>query len=499
MANEYTYMQTVIPKFGNRLGETESQTIRWRFGGINRRDTIDTGEFADMIGISSERDELVTDPPFAQSTEFTQRYPNPIQVEAFSGFLLVLYQSDGGALMADILREGYVAVTITVNQQNDFGNIKRSVVLFNVCEMEDDNILTATFHPTILIFPDKYSFPALPESGSYASYLGDEFPNLTMATAFQGRLFGSDGSLAFASGYNDYANWNLDTADESSPANAWVTATQTNVYADDNITAVTVYGGHVVLFKHGYMHEIYGTENPFRLYDVGEYGCVGARALAQVGGILYFASTGGIMAYNGSSVSCISRDVILGGETLPPETVLSGDFRYLYVNTPVISLRYDTVWNVWTRQPLPEGFVWHDVTANRDEEGASYILSDDGNIYVPSGNVYREWHCETDMIAMSSVDIRRVKKLTISGTCFIPEGTGYVKLYLLHPGEEFGANSQLIAEKTFSGAKKPFTIRAMVRMTADTAHRLVLVGYGAVTVTSIAMKISWGGERYDTE
>jgi len=505
---EYTHMQQFMPS-----GEREWTSIRWRFGGIDRRDTIDTGEFSDMVGISSEQDAMITDPPFDAVGWIGKRYANPIQVEKFDTFLMVLYLSDGGALMADMLVEGYTPTTVTINADNSLGAAKRSVVLFNVCEMEDGNILTATFHPTILIFPDKYSFPATPTAGygMTASYLGDEFPNLSVATSFQGRLFGSDGSLAYASGYNDYANWDLDTADDSSPAHAWVTATQTNVRADDTILAVTVYGGHVILFKRGYMHAIYGTENPFRLYDIGEYGCVGQRALAQCGGILYFASPGGIMAYNGDSVVCISRNVILGDERLPDDTVLSADFRYLYVNAEGLSLRYDTVWNVWTRQSLPDGFSWHDSVGNRAHPNEEFHLGDDGVLYAPNREISRPWSAETDLMAMGSLDIRRVKKITVAGVCRtenIPEGEeAYIRVYLLHPGETLSPDSQLIAEKVFGrneGAR--FMLRSLVRMTSDTAHRLVIVGDGHFSIHAIAMKATWPGrsnppgegERYDT-
>lgn len=54
------YMAAFLP-----AGEREYETLRWKFGGINRRDRIDTGEFSDMCGISSEGDALVVDPPFS--------------------------------------------------------------------------------------------------------------------------------------------------------------------------------------------------------------------------------------------------------------------------------------------------------------------------------------------------------------------------------------------------------------------------------------------------
>ena len=174
--------------------------------------------------------------------------------------------------MADMIAPNLPATTVTVNPDNKIGNQKRSVVLFNVCEMKDGNIASAEFKPTILVFPDKKSFPATPQEGTSltAADLGATYPDLITATSFQGRVFGSDGTRVFASEYNNYAGWNLDTAEESLSSNAWVTTTQTNVRADDIITGVTVYQNHVVVFKRGYMHMIYGTENPFRLVDIGK-------------------------------------------------------------------------------------------------------------------------------------------------------------------------------------------------------------------------------------
>ena len=65
---EFSYMGTYIPE-----GEREYETIRWNFGGINRRDLIDTGEFTDMCGISSEGDYLTVDPPFSRSAVVSAR------------------------------------------------------------------------------------------------------------------------------------------------------------------------------------------------------------------------------------------------------------------------------------------------------------------------------------------------------------------------------------------------------------------------------------------
>lgn len=504
---EYTYMGVALPN-----GEREYETVRWKFGGINRRDRIDTGEFTDMCGISSEADYLTVDPPFARSTEISKQYKIPVQVESFDNFQLVLYVNEGGSLMADMIAPGCPPTTVLVNESNPFDDDKRSVVLFNVCKIEDGNIVKAEFEPTILVFPDKKSFPATPTTGEdmTATDLGSAYPNLITATSFQGRVFGSDGKRVFASEYNDYAGWNLDTADESLTSNAWVTTTQTNVRADDLITGVTVYQNHVVVFKSGYMHMIYGTENPFRLVDIGERGAVGIRAYCEVNGILYFASSGGIYAFDGNSVAEISRNVLTTGEALSEDTVLCGDARYLYVITGEDYLRYDTTYGVWTRLNLPTMVDVNvkDASANNSAQHNVHILCDDGYAYTPNAEKVcdMEWYAETDLLCLSRMDIRRIKKIQIMGVCDRSYGESHVKVYLLRRGDIFGGDrlendAKLIAEKNFAqeDVESVFTIRALIRMYSSMGHRIRIVGKGAVRILGIDMKLSYGGDLYVTE
>lgn len=501
---QYTYMGVSLPQ-----GEREYETVRWRFGGINRRDRIDTGEFTDMRGISSEGDYLVTDPPFDKSKTISKQYDNPVQVESFDTFQLVLYVDDSGALMADMIAPNLPATTVAVNPDNKIGNQKRSVVLFNVCEMEDGNIASAVFKPTILVFPDKKSFPATPTVAEdiTAADLGTEYPNLITATSFQGRVFGSDGTRVFASEYNNYAGWNLDTADESLSSNAWVTTTQTNVRADDIITGVTVYQNHVVVFKRGYMHMIYGTENPFRLVDIGERGAVGSRAFCEVNGLLYFASSGGIYAFDGNSVSEISRNVLTTGEAIGEDTVLCGDARYLYVNGSTFALRYDTIYGVWTRQALPYGKTEADVkdaSANNASVHDVHILCSDGFAYTPNAKTASdyEWHAETDLLCLSRMDIRRIKKIQIMGVADTEYGDCDVRVYLLRRGEEFDPDvHKPVAQKVFTAGhgERVFTLRTLIRMFSSVGHRVRIVGKGAVRILGIDMKLSYGGDLYVTE
>lgn len=493
--------------------EREYETVRWRFGGINRRDSIDTGEFTDMRGISSEGDYLTVDPPFAESKDVTKRYENPIQIESFDRFQLILY-AQGNALMADMITsdgDKSVVTEVTVSASNEYKMQKRSVVLFNVCKMEDGNIVTASFEPTILIFPDRKSFPATPgaEGSIDAADLGSDYPMLDTATSFQGRVFGSDGSRVFASEYNNYAGWNLDTANEILASNAWITTTQTNVRADDTITGVTVYQNHVVVFKRGYMHLVYGTENPFRLVDVGERGAVGRRAFCEVNGILYFASSGGIYAYDGNGFTDIGRNVFNAGKSMDEDTVLCGDARYLYVNNASYAMRYDTTYGVWTEQAIPvkESEVV-DVSANNAAEHDVHMFSSDGYVYTPSAEAAhgRKWRAETDLICLSHMDIRRIKKIQIMGTCDtdgIPAGKkSKIRVYLLRRGEKFDEiASHLVARKDFQSGQGEvyFTLRALTRMFSSVGHRLYITGDGIFRIVGIDMKLSYGGDLYGTE
>ena len=54
-------------------------------------------------------------------------------------------------------------------------------------------------------------------------------PGLKYATVHLSRVFGVDDDRVYASGFNDYTNWNLDTIDEYNESNSWCSPSQSKI------------------------------------------------------------------------------------------------------------------------------------------------------------------------------------------------------------------------------------------------------------------------------
>ena len=108
------------------------------------------------------------------------------------------------------------------------------------------------------------------------------------------------------------------------------------------------------------------------------------------------------------------------------------------------------------------------------------------------------------MMCLSKMDIRRIKKIEIMGEF---DGSGsaegdrnFIRVFLLKTGEIFDAGrSRLIAKKEFDAGHSYFVLRSMIRMSSDTGHRLYIEGNGSCRITSIRMKVSYGGDLYGTQ
>ena len=123
------------------------------------------------------------------------------------------------------------------------------------------------------------------------------FPDIKYATVHTSRLFGVSDDGVYASGFNDYSNWNLDSvAAGYNESNAWSSKAQSNTKADGNFTGITTFQGHVVCFKRDFMHEIYNTKNPFRIQDIYAEGALDNRTIQDVDGKLIFVSDDDVKA-----------------------------------------------------------------------------------------------------------------------------------------------------------------------------------------------------------
>lgn len=483
----FSYGSAAIPS-----GEAKYSVIRWGWNGLNRTDRIDTGSITDSSGV-------VINPPYVEAALVPHNFyynSEAISVHGFGDRLFMVYREDGRIKVEIIEKSGYhreVVLGDALGTDEDFRH--RSMVQFNVAT-NLENIVEAEYDRKILVFPDSYSMDFKPVGGiSEGAYLGDTYPGIHLATVYGSRVFGVDENLVYASAYNDYADWNLDTADDISDANAWASMSQSNVKADGEFTAIAAYDNHVVLFKKDFMQLVYNNKNPFRIVDVGAYGCDNAYAVAESGGVLYFASPSAVYAFAGGTPKEIGKNLDvsdLRGAVLGAW----GDVLYMFSDGKLY--RYsDGVWSCSgkTQSPIRQFASCDWGIVGLFDDGSIRIIdwrTDESEQIPEYGSADGgDWWFETDLMAVGKLDVRRVKKFSM--LCEMEEGTE-ISAYLLKAGEEFDPETAVpLGTVTGSGMKM---LRVLTRMTSSYMHRLRIVGFGKAKIHAAEIQISWGGDLY---
>lgn len=539
--NQLSYLQMPLPE-----GKRHYKMTKRAWSGLNYRQTIDTGALSMEKNISTLETPYLT--PSQKPISFTGDYANPISMFGFDNFLIVIYRKSTTIYVDYITVDEYGDVdNIYTGILQDGGassddEFPRCVVQFNVYDTPTDPV-SGNYVKKLLIFPDKKSMDfEITEDGftiSDMSVLVKEFtptgdkntppdtashnyyyrntktsdvykwvddmsdsensgwkvsvppamPNIKYAAVHLSRLFGVDDDRVYASGYNDYTNWNLDTIDEYNESNAWCSPAQSNTKAGGVFTGITNFQGHIVCFKRDFMHEIYNTKNPFRIQDIYAEGAIDHRTIQDVDGRLIFVSEDDVKIYTGSNPR------IIGYYLNMPEYVnaVSGtDARcyYLYCEDADGNKRlfvYDTIAENWSEQT-----IYDTVLSFAHNKHGMYMLCDDGYIYkMDTGNYRHSWSFETDLITNETVDIKHIKKIQM----FADIATGAnIKVYILYGDEEFDENtSHLVYESSGSGQK---AIRVKPRQTASYGIKLHIEGYGYVKLYELELFMEQGGDLY---
>lgn len=314
-------------------------------------------------------------------------------------------------------------------------------------------------------------------------------PSLKYATVHLSRVFGVDDDRVYASGFNDYANWNLDTTDEYNEANSWCSPSQSNAKAGGTFTGITTFDSHVICFKRDFMHEIYNTKNPFRLQDIYAEGCIDNRTIQDVDGKLFFVSDDNVKIYTGSNPRIISYNL-----NMPQyEYAVSGtDNRnyYLYCedayNNKYLYV-YDTFTDLWSEQSVSDR-----VLSFAHNKNGMYMLCSDGHIYKMDTDDYaHDWSFETDLITNKTVDIKHIKKLQM--LVDVEESANF-NVYILYDDEEFDkSTSHLVYTSKKSGK---FPVRVKPRKTANYGFKLHIEGSGYVKLYELEIFVEAGGDMY---
>jgi hypothetical protein len=327
------------------------------------------------------------------------------------------------------------------------------------------------------------------ENSGWKVSIPPTMPDIKYATVHLSRVFGVDDDRVYASGYNDYTNWNLDTVDEYNEANAWCSPSQSNTKAGGNFTGITSFQNHIICFKHDFMHEIYNTKNPFRLQDIYAEGTIDNRTIQDVDGKLIFVSEDDVKIYTGSNPRIIGYNL-----NMPKyKYAVSGtDNRNYYLYCEEIGNKkhlfvYDTYTGLWSEQSI-DSKVW----SFAHNKNGMYMLCEDGCVYKMDTDDYsHEWSFETDLITNKTVNIKHIKKLQM----LVEVATNAnMKVYILYDDEEFNENtSHLVYTSTKTGK---FPIRVKPRKTANYGFKLHIEGTGYIKLYELEIFVEAGGDMY---
>ena len=539
--NKLSHLQMPLPE-----SKKHYKMKKRSWSGLNYRQTIDTGALSMENNISTLESPYLV--PSQRRISISDGYTRPIGMFGFDDFLIVIYRN-GTSIYVDYItydadEDEYTTYTGTLQNggASTDDEYPRCVVQFNVYDTPTDPV-SGNYVKKLLIFPDKKSMDfEITEDGftiSDMSVLVKEFtptgdkntppdtashnyyyrntktsdvykwvddmsdsensgwkvsvppamPNIKYAAVHLSRLFGVDDDRVYASGYNDYTNWNLDTIDEYNESNAWCSPAQSNTKAGGVFTGITNFQGHIVCFKRDFMHEIYNTKNPFRIQDIYAEGAIDHRTIQDVDGRLIFVSEDDVKIYTGSNPR------IIGYYLNMPEYVnaVSGtDARcyYLYCEDADGNKRlfvYDTIAENWSEQT-----IYDTVLSFAHNKHGMYMLCDDGYIYkMDTGNYRHSWSFETDLITNETVNIKHIKKIQMFAD--IASGAN-IKAYILYDDEEFDENKSHLVYESCKFGRLP--IRVKPRKTANYGFKLHFEGAGYVKLYELEIFVESGGDLY---
>ena len=340
------------------------------------------------------------------------------------------------------------------------------------------------------------------ENSGWKISIPPTMPDIKYATVHLSRLFGVSDDCVYASGFNDYTNWSLDTKDEYNESNSWFSQTQSNTKAGGNFTGITTFQGHVICFKRDFMHEIYNTKNPFRLQDIYAEGAIDNRTIQDVDGKLIFVSEDDVKIYTGSNPRIIGYNLNMSQYAYAVSGTDNRNYylycedadekRYLYV--------YDTYTELWSEQSITDRVV----SFAHNKNGMYMLCKDDscyGYVYkMDTGDYNHEWSFETDLVTNKTVDIKHIKKLQMLVDVDAENEDAYINVYILYDKEEFDAMSPDDKAKRLAyssnGKLGKFPIRVKPRNTANYGFKLHFEGKGYVKLYELEIFIEAGGDMY---
>ena len=480
---ELGYLQVPLPQ-----GTPANKMTKVEWSGLNYRQNYDTGALSFESNISTKESPYLT--PSPKRSIYKSGYINPIGMFGFDDFLLVVY-NNGGVKIDYITATG---MTYT-GSLGGWSNEKRSIVKFNVYDTPTDPI-GGQYVQKLLIFPDKKSMDFKIYSNFTPADLSvgiNQIPDIKYAAVHLSRVFGVDNDRIYASGFNDYSNWNLDTIDEHNPSNAWVSPAQSNTKANGDFTTITTFQNHVICFKRDFMHELYNNKNPFRIMDIFAEGTIDGRSVVDVDGQLIFVGDDNIKIYTGGNPRIIGY--YLGADRFYKAVAGTDNRRYyLYCSTEKKTHNlfvYDSLIDQWA-----EEWINFEVISFAHTSTGLYMLGANGNIYKLDTDDYsHEWIIETDIFTNRSVDIKHIQKVQLFADIAADSS---LEAFLLYDDEKFNpfTSHKIYSYTNTSGQSKKVPVRVVPRQTANYGFKLHINGFGYVRLYQLELALKQGGEKY---
>lgn len=450
-------------------GEARSKVKKTQWGGLDRTRAFDSGGISEAVNIDTSFLPALRSAPMPLFVSEVDGIP--LGAYAGDGYVFVIYSSNGKIMAKRITEDGEQTGVLSDNGDD---LVKRCIVAFNRYTTPLDP-LSGEYEKLLLVFPDKKCCSA--ETGDPVEFSGisdSPMPDIKHATVHSSRVFGVDGDRVYASAFNDCGNWELDTAEDIGAENAWATTSQSSTKASGGYTAVACCDGYAVCFRRDHMQQVYNNKNPFRLVDIGAWGCMDGYSVCEWNNNLAFASDIGIWLYYGGYPKLISERLAVKsfeGTRLGA----CADLLFAYIPSEGRTFVYENTSDSWGERALGEIAVF------AGDGKRVYAVKNDGTVLLMDGGEYGSFCVETDFMSLGVYNPKMLKG--IAATAELGEGSA------LHVSLVY-SNGELRAVSSTSPGLQ--VLRTAVRARRSDFAKIRLEGYGKVDMFGLSLSFAYG-------
>ncbi|MBR6742553.1 MAG: hypothetical protein IKM09_03815 [Clostridia bacterium] len=450
-------------------GEKRCKVKKSGFDGIDRSCTFDSGALSTAVNIdtsflpalrSARREELL----------LAGNGGTPLGALAYGDTLFTVFKKDGKIMATRTQNGESVSAVLSDNGEDER---MRCIVAFNRYSSPLD-ALSGAYEKLLLIFPDKKCcFADADKELSFEDISSSPMPDIQYATVHMSRVFGVDGDRVYASAFNDCSNWELDTASDIGAENAWATTSQSNTKALGGFTAVACCDGYAVCFRDDFMQQVYNNKNPFRLVDIGAWGCNDGYSHTSFNSALAFVSKSGVWLYAGGYPRLISEKLCIN-DFSGARVAASDELLYLYIPAEDRVFVYENTSDSW---------------GERDVKNVSLLISNGKRVFAIKRDMslteldvgeYGEFCAETDFMSLGVQNPKMLKG--IAATAELGENSELSVAVVYNGGE---------ARAVHSASEGLQVIRSAIKVSRDDFAKIRLYGRGKVDIFGISLSFAY--------